>query len=112
MASTTPCCDFILFGTLGDLARRKLLPALYQLEKAELLHAETRILGVARDEIDADTFVQKVRQSLEKFVGSDNIDPPVWERFAARFDYCDVDLADVNAFATLAKQLSADPERS
>lgn len=110
MASTTPCCDFILFGTLGDLARRKLLPALYQLEKAELLHAETRILGVARDEINAATFVQKVRQSLEKFVGANNLEPAVWERFAARFDYCDVDLADVSAFATLAEHLASDDE--
>ncbi len=31
-------CDFVLFGALGDLARRKLLPCLYQLEKAELIH--------------------------------------------------------------------------
>lgn len=112
MASTTPCCDFILFGSLGDLARRKLLPALYQLEKAELLHADTRILGVARDDIGNAEFVQKVRQSLEKFVGASKIDSDVWDRFAARFDYCAVDLADISAFKVLAAKLDSADERS
>ena len=46
-------CDFVLFGTLGDLSRRKLLPSLYQLEKANLMHPDTTIVGVARQEMDA-----------------------------------------------------------
>ncbi len=41
-------CDFVIFGTLGDLSRRKLLPSLYQLEKAELIAPETTIVGVAK----------------------------------------------------------------
>jgi len=44
MTTTAPlnkACDLILFGTKGDLARRKLLPALYQLEKSGLLHADS-----------------------------------------------------------------------
>ena len=43
-------CDLVLFGTKGDLARRKLLPSLYQLELAGLLAEETRVVGVARQE--------------------------------------------------------------
>ena len=38
-------CDFAIFGVLGDLSRRKLLPSLYQLDKEGLLHPDTRILG-------------------------------------------------------------------
>ena len=42
-------CTFALFGALGDLALRKLFPALYQLDRANLLHPETRLLALARD---------------------------------------------------------------
>ena len=41
-------CDLMLFGALGDLAQRKLFPALYQLERANLLAPGSRILAVAR----------------------------------------------------------------
>ena len=40
---------FALFGALGDLALRKLFPALYQLDRAGLLHAQTRVLALARE---------------------------------------------------------------
>ncbi|MEA3548972.1 MAG: glucose-6-phosphate dehydrogenase, partial [Thermodesulfobacteriota bacterium] len=45
---TNKPCDFTIFGVLGDLSRRKLIPSLYQLDIAGLLHEDTRIIGVAR----------------------------------------------------------------
>ena len=39
-------CTFALFGAYGDLALRKLFPALYQLDRAGLLHADTRVLAL------------------------------------------------------------------
>ena len=43
-------CTLALFGALGDLALRKLFPALYQLDRENLLHRDTRVLALARDE--------------------------------------------------------------
>ena len=43
-------CLAALFGALGDLALRKLFPALYQLDRENLLHRDTRVLALARDE--------------------------------------------------------------
>ncbi|MDP5040359.1 MAG: glucose-6-phosphate dehydrogenase, partial [Paraglaciecola sp.] len=60
-------CDFVLFGTKGDLARRKLLPSLYQLEKANLMHADSKIIGVARNEISDSDYVAMVKENVEKF---------------------------------------------
>lgn len=48
VTSTAQACDLVIFGAKGDLARRKLLPSLYQLEKAGYIHPETRIIGVGR----------------------------------------------------------------
>ena len=62
-------CDFVLFGTIGDLARRKLLPSLYQLEKADLIHSDTKFIGVARQAIEQSEYVAIVRENLEKFLG-------------------------------------------
>ena len=57
-------CDFVLFGTLGDLSRRKLLPSLYQLEKAELIHPDTTIVGVARHEMELEDYIAEVHTNL------------------------------------------------
>lgn len=45
VVQTAQACDLVIFGAKGDLARRKLLPSLYQLEKAGQIHPDTRILG-------------------------------------------------------------------
>lgn len=52
VTSTARACDTVIFGAKGDLARRKLLPSLYQLEKAGHIHPDTRIIGVGRAEWD------------------------------------------------------------
>jgi glucose-6-phosphate 1-dehydrogenase len=71
-ASTpTPPCNLVLFGVTGDLSRRKLLAALYQLEYADLLHPDTHILGLGRSEMSEDDFRNLVLTSLEQFVGGD-----------------------------------------
>src|SRR5574340_211442 len=84
-------CDFVLFGTLGDLARRKLLPSLYQLEKAELIAPETTIVGAARGESTDEQYIALARESLEKFM-KEPMEGSVWERFARRLRYVNIDL--------------------
>jgi glucose-6-phosphate 1-dehydrogenase len=74
---TTKPCDFTIFGVLGDLSQRNLLPSLYQLERADLLHPETRIIGVARHELSQETFLAEVRTKLQSFVGE------AWEETSA-----------------------------
>ena len=51
VTQTAQACDLVIFGAKGDLARRKLLPSLYQLEKAGQLNPDTRIIGVGRAEL-------------------------------------------------------------
>ena len=82
----TPACDFAIFGVLGDLSRRKLLPSLYQLDREGLLHPETRILGISRHDISQADFVQKMREALVTFV-KEGLDEAVAERLLARLHY-------------------------
>ncbi len=90
-------CDFVLFGTKGDLARRKLLPSLYQLEKAQLIHADTKIIGVARNEMTDQEYVEMVKENIEKFT-SEKLDGELWERFSARLDYICLDMVDPESY--------------
>lgn len=91
MSNNRQACDFTIFGVMGDLARRKLIPSLYQLEKIGLLHEESRIIGVARREYEQEEFVEKMRESLSTFI-KNPLDPEVVERLLARLYYVLVNL--------------------
>ena len=91
MNDTQQPCDFTIFGVLGDLSRRKLIPSLYQLDKSGLLEDETRIIGVARHDLSQEDFVAKMRESLETFV-KNPLDQEVVERLLARLQYVLINL--------------------
>lgn len=84
-------CDVVIFGIMGDLAQRKLIPSLYQLEKAGMLNYDTRIIGVARHDLTQDAFIGKIRQKLETFV-EEPLDDEATEQLLARMEYVLVNL--------------------
>ncbi|MER2492962.1 glucose-6-phosphate dehydrogenase [Catenovulum sediminis] len=93
-------CDLVLFGTKGDLARRKLLPSLFQLEKSGLLDPQTRIIGVARHEMSQAEYVSLVEEALHTFMKED-VCKVTWQRFMAKLDYCMIDMRNLDAYAAL-----------
>lgn len=95
-------CDLVLFGTRGDLARRKLLPSLYQLEKAGLLAEDTKIIGVARQEVSSEQYVKDVEEALDRFIKED-LDADAKAKFLARLEYCKVDMTNPDEYKGLAK---------
>lgn len=91
MSTASQACDFAIFGVLGDLSRRKLIPALYQLDKAGQLHEDSRIIGVARQDIGQNEFADKVRETLHTFI-KEPVDSSVVERLLARLNYVLINL--------------------
>ena len=83
-------CNLVIFGALGDLSRRKLLISLYRLEKANLLEADTRIIGVDQYEGDNSEFTGIIHKSLQEFL-NESVDEQVWATFSARFSYLKID---------------------
>ncbi len=71
-------CTFALFGALGDLALRKLFPALYQLDRANLLHPETRLLALAREAGSAQGHLDSIEAHLRRHVPRPISSPPRW----------------------------------
>lgn len=97
--------EIVLFGALGDLSRRKLLPALYQLEVSELIHSDSRIVAVARQSIDLNELKALVLENLTNFV-SESLDETVLARFISRLVYQQLDFKETNSYKQLAKTLS------
>lgn len=100
-------CDLIIFGTKGDLARRKLLPSLYQLEKAGYLHPDTRIIGVGRAQWSQSDYIEFVQKAFNEFLKED-LDPALWNKLSARLDFCNLDVNETESFDLLAEMLKQD----
>lgn len=89
--ATLPVCDVVVFGGTGDLALRKLLPALYQRELEGQLPAGTRVIGVSRSELDDAGYRERVAAGLSEHVAA--ADPAVVERLLERVHYLALDAA-------------------
>jgi glucose-6-phosphate 1-dehydrogenase len=98
-----PIIDLALFGALGDLSQRKLYPALYHLDREGLLHDDTRILGLARQELKADAFRRRVAEALQTYVKPDELDRDTIKRFTARLDYRQLDFAAAEGYRAITE---------
>ncbi|MGQ7245884.1 glucose-6-phosphate dehydrogenase [Halomonas sp. V046] len=93
--------DLALFGALGDLSQRKLFPALYQLDREGLLHDDTRVLGLARQDISATDFRDRVEAALKTRVKADELDAKVVKRFLARLSFVTVDFTAADGYSAI-----------
>jgi glucose-6-phosphate 1-dehydrogenase len=76
---------FVLFGATGDLARRMVLPAFFQLAQHGLLPEQWRLIGSGRGERSDEEFVEHVRGALEEFGPSPDDGP--WDEFSQRLHF-------------------------
>ena len=97
----------VLFGGTGDLAHRKVLPALYQLWRTNLLPHEFMLVAIGRRPYDDETFRADIRASLERFSRVLPIDEAVWASFRERIVYHGGDFNDPDTYTRLAARLEA-----
>jgi glucose-6-phosphate 1-dehydrogenase len=95
----------VIFGASGDLTRRKLLPAVYQLSRRGRLPAQFAVIGIARSEMDDDQFRRQFRASLEEFVGHASARDEVAESLASRMAYITGEMDSPDLYARLKERL-------
>lgn len=98
-----PNQDIIIVGASGDLSRRKLLPALYNLSAEGLLPARGKILGAARTEMATDGFRKFAHDAIAEFSHS-GIDEAKWAELAPRLEYAAMREGAFEALRTAAEE--------
>src|SRR5271165_5223804 len=98
-------CTVVLFGASGDLAKRKVLPAMYDLAQHNSLGERYGIVGFARTPMTNESFRSVAGDAAKTISEVGPIDPAKWDAFASNLYYASGDYADQNAYAELAKLL-------
>ncbi|MBE3569576.1 MAG: glucose-6-phosphate dehydrogenase [Bacillales bacterium] len=92
---------FVLFGATGDLAKRKIFPALYNLFLDQKMPNVFSVIGVGRGELSDDNFQTLVEDSLKTFSRRSIMDSSQLEEFLNAFRYCHLDVTNAEGFKEL-----------
>ena len=103
-------CMLVIFGASGHLTAKKLMPALYRLDKDERLPQQLSIMGYARTPKRPDEFRAEMKQALQESLGESRFSPQVWKRFAGRLDYMTGQYTDPDDLRRLHSAMQS-PER-
>lgn len=90
----------VIFGASGDLTKRKLIPALYNLARQNLLSKEFAVVGVARRGMSHEDFREKITQDMNQFA-TVSVDADLWQWFVQRLYYVSGDVQDPNTYPQL-----------
>ncbi|MFM6990597.1 MAG: glucose-6-phosphate dehydrogenase [Rhodoferax sp.] len=99
--------DLVLFGGTGDLAWRKLMPALFQAFRHGTLPANGRIIGVGREALSSDEYRSRIQARFDAVELDKRPSQDEFKRFAALLEFVRMDLSLPGDYATLAQQLKA-----
>jgi len=101
---TVPRSDaFVFFGASGDLAYKKIFPALYAMTRRG--HLGMPVIGVARSEWTLEEFHQRAHESIEKH-GGGAIDESVFQQLAGRLRYVRGEYSDASTYQAIHKELA------
>ena len=98
-------CIMVIFGASGDLTKRKLIPALYNLAKDNLLSKEFALVGIARNELTSEQFRDMIGKEIGEYATT-KVDPDLWHWLARRIYYLAGDFDDAPAYDKLRDLLA------
>ena len=96
-------CTLVIFGATGDLTRRKLVPAIWHLDRQGRLPKNFALLGLGRSPMDDDGFREQMRESLREFV--DEVPDAEFEQFLGKLFYLGIDTNSNSDFDRLTGRL-------
>ena len=99
-----PPCIMVIFGASGDLTKRKLIPALYNLKHSNCLSEKFAVVGVARVEMSDDEFRRGMREDMNQFA-TNKIDDDEWKWLAQRLYYVCGDFDDDQTYARIKSRV-------
>ncbi len=100
--------DLVVFGATGDLAMRKIFPALYHRFIAHQMPADARIIGVARSDFNQEDFRKLVQENLQKFCPQSIKQDDNLQNFLNAIQYISIDVHGDKGWALLQQAMRAD----
>ncbi|HQR73291.1 MAG TPA: glucose-6-phosphate dehydrogenase [Sulfurovum sp.] len=104
-------CDIIVFGGHGDLAFRKLMPALYHLSNNGYIDETSRIITATRDAMSLEEHCRLTRSKLQEFLPEADFDEAKWLRFEKQLQVVIIDFGENESYSGLKALLDAYPQR-
>ncbi|MGE5271808.1 MAG: hypothetical protein ACM3JG_19280, partial [Thiohalocapsa sp.] len=109
-----PPCAMVIFGASGDLTKRLLMPALYNLARARRLPDRFAVIGVDRSEWSEENFRAHLTEGVRSFISdtastgpaSEAFDPDTWDFIASRMTHIDGDATLPELYERLKKGLA------
>ncbi|MEL6578614.1 MAG: glucose-6-phosphate dehydrogenase [Cyanobacteria bacterium J06621_12] len=93
-------CVIVIFGASGDLTKRKLIPALYNLASSNLLPDQFAVVGVARHSVTSEEFRQQMSQDFQEFAPA-NFDQKLWNWLEERIHYLPGEFQSADTYSRL-----------
>lgn len=103
--------DLVIFGGTGDLAMRKLLPAMYFRHHEAQLPDDWRILAVARSEMSSAEFISSMEEAARRHIKPEEFHEDTWATFVQHVDYFPIDITDQSQYDTLSVALNTWQDR-
>ncbi|MHB1845012.1 MAG: glucose-6-phosphate dehydrogenase (NADP(+)) [Deltaproteobacteria bacterium] len=104
---TAEPCTFVMLGASGDLAHRKLVPALYNLAVDRALPSPFGVVGFSRSPYTNEAFRKELEEAAGEHSRRRPLDPAVWNPFAKSLSYCAGDFSDPKSYEKLRACLEA-----
>ena len=95
----------VIFGASGDLTKRKLIPALYNLEREKLLSKEFAVVGISRRDMSHDAFREKLTEDIKSFA-THTVESNLWDEFVKRIYYLAGDMQQPETYSKLQSLLA------
>ena len=103
--------DLVIFGGTGDLALRKLLPALYHRARDGQITAGSRIIAASRGDLSRDEYLASVEEALRQYLRGDDFQDDEWQKLSARIHYVQCDAHAPEQWGALSGVLSGHKNR-
>ena len=111
MSTKDNICDFILFGGHGDLAFRKLMPALYHLCSDSYINYDSRIITVSRRAISQDEHIELVKEKRKEFLAPNEFNEEFFDKFKKQLLMVTINFSDNNSYEKLKEVLDLYQDR-
>src|SRR3954468_239929 len=85
--SALPPCALVIFGASGDLAKRKLIPAIYELARQTMLPKKFALVGYARSPMSDEQYRKECREAVRQFARTKPVDEKVWDEVEKNISY-------------------------